>query len=178
MTRLAERRWTHDRSEWAVAKPDDPRGVTLESYWDEPGPWHDEPDKVQWVDEATDYACLAVRNHLGAWCGYVGVPDTHPYYKRDYSDLDVEVHGGLTFADLCHEEAEEGHGICHIPEPGHPDNVWWLGFDCGHAWDYMPRFVRLPSPLGRSPFGDETYRTLEYVQSECERLAAQLKGAE
>src|SRR5437868_4216905 len=34
-----------------------------------PGPWWDEPDKVQWIDPATDLDCLAVRGPFGAWCG-------------------------------------------------------------------------------------------------------------
>ena len=38
-----------------------------------PGEWTDEPDKLQWVDEATGFDCLIVRNSLGALCGYVGV---------------------------------------------------------------------------------------------------------
>lgn len=51
-----------------------------------PGPWHDEPDKIQWVDEETGLDCLIVRNHGGALCGYVGVPDGHPAYGVGYSD--------------------------------------------------------------------------------------------
>lgn len=171
MPRTAERTWTHDRTGWDhVGSLGTPR-----TYWSKPGPWHDEPDKVQWVDKATGYAALAVRNHFGAWCGYVGIPEGHPLYGRDYDDVDnVDVHGGLTYAAPCQEEAVEGHGICHIPEPGHPDNVWWLGFDCGHAFDYQPRWPVLDMPHLHD---GEVYRDLAYVQEECERLAAQLHTA-
>lgn len=49
------------------------------------GPWHQEPDKVQWKDEATGLPCLVVRNHGGAWCGYAGVSEGHPLFGIGYS---------------------------------------------------------------------------------------------
>lgn len=71
------------------------------------GEWQDEPDKAQWVDDATGLDCLIVRGPGGAWCGYVGVPNTHPYFEKDYDDCDVRAHGGLTFADRCAEPTPE-----------------------------------------------------------------------
>lgn len=54
--------------------------------WD-PGPWDREPDHVQYVDDATGYDCLAVRQpSSGHWCGYVGVPAGHPLFGRNYND--------------------------------------------------------------------------------------------
>lgn len=136
------------------------------------GPWDNEPDKMQWADKNTGLPCLAVRNFSGAWCGYVGVPDTHPMHGAHYDEVNADAHGGLTFSGACRPGAEE-HGICHIPEPGEPDNVWWLGFDCAHLGD------KCPQPRFHGPeFDDEVYRTLEYVQAECTRLAAQLKKQE
>jgi len=67
------------------------------------GPWDDEPDKVQWIDKETDLDCLIVRNRGGALCGYVGVPPSHPWFEKGYDDVDVSVHGGLTFSDTCNE---------------------------------------------------------------------------
>lgn len=131
------------------------------------GPWHDEPDKAHWVDEATGLDCLIVRNHLGALCGYVGVPPAHPWHGKDYDDVYVDVHGGLTYADRCQEDEE--HGICHLPEPGRPDDVWWLGFDCAHSGDLVPGVGRV------SPY--ETYRDLNYVRDEVAGLARQAAEA-
>jgi len=34
-----------------------------------PGPWQEEPDKVQWQDPQTGSVCLAVRGPMGGWCG-------------------------------------------------------------------------------------------------------------
>lgn len=106
--------------------------------WPNLGNLHTEPDKAQWVDEQTGLDCLAVRNRrLGHWCGYVGVPESHHYFGKDYDEVDADVHGGLTFADVCQENDKE-HGICHIPEHGRPEKVWWLGFDCAHLNDVSP----------------------------------------
>lgn len=128
------------------------------------GPWSDEPDKVQWIDEATDLDCLIVRNHMGALCGYVGLPPGHSLHGLGYGEIDedVDVHGGLTYAAPCQEDGT----ICHVPEPGRPADVWWFGFDCAHAGDIVPDF--------RFTFHGDTYRDIAYVRAECAALAAQL----
>lgn len=140
------------------------------------GPWQDEPDKMQWQDEATGLPCLIVRAPwTGALCGYVGVPQGHPAYGQDYYSLNVDVHGGLTFADKCQTSQDEAHGVCHVPATGEPDNVWWLGFDCNHCGDFAPVLdaMRATSNL---QFSDETYRDIEYVKNEVEQLALQLSN--
>ena len=144
------------------------------------GLWDGEPDQVQWCDEATGLPCLAKRHpRSGHWCGYVGVSDGHPAFGKDYNDVDVSVHGGLTFADHC--RGEPGKGICHLPEAGEPDHIWWLGFDCHHYRDYSPqdkvRERDRPEPLWMVD-PDASYRTLNYVKNQCADLAEQLhRGA-
>lgn len=138
------------------------------------GPWQDEPDKVQWIDEATGLDCLIVRQGAGALCGYVGVPPDHPWHGVDYGYHDgdpngqVEVHGGLTFADRCHESDDPSTGICHIPAEGRPADVWWFGFDCAHAFDLAPRYAQY------SVLPDGTYRDMAYVKAEVASLARQI----
>ena len=135
------------------------------------GPWHIEPDKVQWVDPETGLDCLIHRNQFGALCGYVGVPPGHKYHGLGYDSVDVDAHGGLTFAAFCAENTEEcGRGICHIPEEGRPDQVWWLGFDCAHAWDYVPGMPM--SAIFSS--SEAVYRDIGYVKREVRALAKQL----
>lgn len=156
------------------------------AIWGE-GPWLGEPDKVQFTDPETGYPCLVNRGPMGALCGYVGVPEGHPLYGRPYGDVDADVHGGLTFSAPCSHEEDPAKGICHIPEPGEPDNVWWFGFDCAHAFDLMPDMLRLrkeipalqelAEKLTPSEFQD-VYRTLEYVETQIVELAKQLKEAE
>jgi hypothetical protein len=51
----------------------------------------------------------------GAVNGYVRIPKGHPWHGLGYDDIDVRVHGGLTYS--------EGD---------------WIGFDCLHLGDYWP----------------------------------------
>jgi len=70
--------------------------------WLKTGPWQLEPDRVLWGYESM--LCLALRNDLGTWCGYVGVtPDHpwHPWWHTRSASVTVQVHGGLTFSGLC-----------------------------------------------------------------------------
>jgi hypothetical protein len=125
------------------------------------GPWDDEPDRVEF--EHAGLPCLLNRGRMGQWCGYAAVPPGHPLHGQDYDVPDVKVHGGLTYAEAC-----QGR-ICHLPEPGEPDDVWWFGFDCAHAWDVVPGVWRLPKA---------EYRTVAYTRRETERLAEQLAAVQ
>jgi hypothetical protein len=141
------------------------------------GEWNDEPDKIQWIDDATGLDCLMHRSPSGAWCGYVGVAEGHPAFGKDYDGVDVEVHGGLTYAEFCMDTGDESYGICHVPEPGRPHRVWWLGFDCAHAGDMTPAHDALPGMAEireRYP-RNEVYRNRAYVEHEVAELARQLK---
>lgn len=142
--------------------------------WTEPssGPWDDEPDKATWVDPATGLDCMIHRGPMGALCGYVGVTEGHPEFEVSYHEVDVRVHGGLTYSDFCRETDDESYGICHVPEPGRPDKVWWLGFDCGHYNDLIPGMSNYLYPTG-----EPHYWTFDEVKAEVERLAAQLVAA-
>ena len=158
------------------------------------GPWQDEPDKEQWPDPATGFACLLKRNPSGALCGYVGVPQGHPWHGSGYSPgyddelnerelppalkllHNVSVHGGLTYADAC-QEGDDGETICHVAAPGEPEPLWWFGFDCAHAWDLSPARAYREMLGGFMTSRDETYRTADYVKAECASLAASAAAA-
>jgi len=136
------------------------------------GPWKDEPDRVEF--EAYGFPCLITRQVTGHLCGYVGMPPGHPWHGQGYSAdaLDgVEVHGGLTYASACKGD------VCHVPKPGEPDNVFWLGFDMAHYGDFRPadsgRF--LPEVL-LGPREGGVYRDIPYVRAQCERLALQARA--
>lgn len=148
------------------------------------GEWKKERDRYQWVHQGLD--CLMVRHpSMGNWCGYVGVPKGHKLYGADYDEahekIEINVHGGLTYANKCQ------HFICHNPEEGKHDDVWWFGFDCAHAFDLVPAMVKLEES---DPYLKElrekakaqtpeqwrdVYRNAEYVKKECEDLAKQLR---
>lgn len=149
------------------------------------GPWTSEPDKRQWRDPDTGLPCLIVRGPVGALCGYVGVHPDHPfhglgYYHSDWDEdappltpaqvaiNDLDVHGGLTFAKGCGHSEDPSRGICHIPAPGEPDNVWWFGFDCSHCDDLAP---------GMNDYGfgrRGVYRDIAYVTEQVTSLAGQI----
>ena len=128
------------------------------------GPWSTEPDRVSWKTRA-GFPALIVRNTMGNLCGYVAVPPGHPAHGVDGESgaLDdfPEPHGGFTFSVSCRG------AILHVPEPGEPDDVWWLGFDCAHLGDHWQ--------LDEAPDLDRVYRDIPYVTNECEELAARLR---
>lgn len=146
---------TRDKSDW-------PRGE-----------WDNEPDKIQWQDQETGLPCLLLRNSVGALCGYVGVSSGHPLHGKEYDYPDVNVHGGLTFSDSCSLDPEESRNICHRPDPGEPDDVWWFGFDCAHAFDRTPASERF---VGIHRIESDRYRNVAYVEAQCADLARQLKA--
>jgi hypothetical protein len=83
------------------------------------------PFKIEREWEHAGLKCAVVQNHEGGIrCGYVRVPPTHPLHGKSYDDTDVNVHGGLTFAQKEPCTHEDGTG-------------WWFGFDCAHYGDAM-----------------------------------------
>lgn len=138
------------------------------------GPWDFEGDREEWKT-AAGLPGLMVRNRQGSWCGYAAVPPGHPYHGKGYDDVDVDAHGGLTYADSC------GGNIFHVPEPGEPDDVWWLGFDCAHYTDLSPGMMASEMKYGFPErellFPVPVYRDEAYVRAEVEQLAAQLVAA-
>jgi hypothetical protein len=150
------------------------------------GPWDAEPeDRVAWTDEATGYPCIVRRSsNFGFWCAYVGVSPGHPAHGVNYHDLDaIEVHGGLTYSQECDGDLEEG--VCHVPSPGEPDDVWWFGLDFGHAFDLGPKLYwpeeaddeGVRESLARLR-AMQTYHPLSEARAECAKLARQLKEME
>jgi hypothetical protein len=136
------------------------------------GPWDTEPHRVEW--RYAGLACLAQRSYsMLNWCGYVGVPPGHPFYGKKYTDegpYDLGVHGGLTYSAKC-----KGF-ICHVPERGE-DDVWWFGFDCGHAGDQIPGLDFSAKACDLPMRNWARYRDLDYVKGEVQGLAEQLATA-
>ena len=160
----------------------------------------------KWVSK-TGLPCFVIINeHLGHRCGYVGVSPNNNFYKidcnepvefldgtEDYSmgvniisvpqlgslSREVEVHGGLTFSGD------------QLPDIENEENLWFFGYDCGHAWD-APDFITLRKLLppdseaikNITKYQELTsqflhnqsgvIRTLDYCENQCEKLAEQL----
>lgn len=88
-------------------------------------------------------------------CGYVAIPKGHPFYGKDYCDIEdkIEVHGGITFGGKLRNF--EGR---------------WIGWDYAHAGDYtyLPIYVDV---------GDKRWTTKEIVD-ECLNVIKQLRSYE
>jgi hypothetical protein len=150
------------------------RGRIDRSYWAR-GPWDRElADMVKWKDNATGSPCIAIRATLGFWCGYVGVPMGHPAYGVNWRrQSGLKAHARVDYSNPC------SGTICHEPEPGEPDQVWWLGFAAAYGNDLKPGWdTHKGSLFGPArpydPRGPLQYRTLAYVREQCANLAAQL----
>lgn len=162
-------------------------------------PWWNEDNKVDFV--ADGLRCVMRRGPVGAWCGYVGVPASHPWHSKHYKetikptkdmlgprdpldygpiDLLCAVFSGQDISEaLPIGLALRVHGgltYAQDQEPfGKPDGLWWFGFDCAHSGDLIPSFEegRQYSAAMRA-LPNEVYRDQQYVVSECQSLAAQL----
>jgi hypothetical protein len=129
-------------------------------------PWEHEPDNEEWVHDLTGYKCTVWRHPtLGHLCGYVVIPKGHRVWGKGYDDVDVDVHGGLTYAD---EDKETGE--------------WVFGFDCSHGGDLSPsllatlmKYAELDGESIEFKLRTEKYRTFEWVKGQVKSLARQLK---
>lgn len=110
-----------------------------------------------WLDETYGYWCIIAKidscrltGDPYHFCGYVGVPKSHPWHGKDYGignindpiDL-IYVHGGLTFANRF--------------GPPITSDDWFFGFDCAHSGDSLKTC------------------TEDYVKKQVGMLAKQLK---
>lgn len=97
--------------------------------------------------------CMVLKGPLGTLNGYVRVPTSHSDAMRLYSEVDIDVHGGLTF----------GMRVA---------NGRWFGFDTAHVGDYVPDLGRM-SRRGPGSFKPHHW-TLDAVKAETDQLARQL----
>jgi hypothetical protein len=137
-----------------------------------PGPWQSEPDKVQWTDPDTGIACLVVRNEIGSLCGYVGVPEGHPWHGQQFREIHTgpDLHRELSYSHECQGDPN-GKTVCHVAADGEPETLWWLGFNCAGAFDLSPQFLAPPISLSPRRREHMTYMPLAYVQAQCAVLA-------
>lgn len=143
------------------------------------GEWLDEPDEVTF--EYKGIKCLVFRvvkreiycpteayfgGHL---CGYILLPPEHPMCGKECWD-EFECHQGVTFHDGT-------------------DEVWILGFDCGHLGDLIPTMEHMhrtipelieinkafstPEGFEKHPWFHPTYKNVDFCIKECKSLAKQ-----
>ncbi len=138
------------------------------------GPWDDEPDRIEWRNGGLP--CLMLRQRMGIWCGYVGVPPSHPLFgAKVYEDAveRLQVHGSVTFGSECIGEPPEA--VCHVPRVDETGHVYWFGFDHAHGGDVIPTCKGVfKHPSAPVVFGDQSYKDESYVKDQVNRLAEQL----
>lgn len=94
-----------------------------------------------------------VINHLNVLCGYVEDIISKPQdgYFFDPYEANLDVHGGISY---------DGEAYFNPS-----DKRWFIGFDCGHACDKVPKL----------DFGDnQPWRNEKYVERNCRKLINQL----
>ena len=70
--------------------------------------------------------------------GYVAVPKDHPYYGKDYDDIEINIHGGLTFSNSGSYILKEWENIEMIEGTSRDlENSWVFGFDTCHCGDNL-----------------------------------------
>ncbi len=153
---------------------------------------------MAWKDAATGYECIMLRERPGGYLrGFVGVEPGHPLYGFDHdavpAELDVEVHGGLTYSAVCQDGPSpqrrliyEVRRICHVPvgyvpvvnatnhRPAH-DAAWWFGFGCNHVYDIVPN-ERLDRRRFLAHETGAAFRDEAYVYGQIVDLAAQFRA--
>ncbi len=149
--------------------------------------WDMEPDFMSWLTGA-GYPALIRRHLRGSLCGYVGMPRNHLWADEDATGSSSlgeptedphypVVHGGVSFDEkiVCinpGRETLDWIDVISMPE-------WYgqwriIGFDCAHAFDYVPGLddaMRSLRPGLATPLENTRYRDTSYVMEECEDLA-------
>ena len=115
------------------------------------------PHKIEreWTTEAGLKAAVLYVNDSHN-CGYVEVPADHKWYEDGYDiHYDLDVHGGLTYADNVYWKDGDNYG-------------WAFGFDAAHLGDKTTY----------SHDAGDTFKDVDYMAKECETLAKQIKEEE
>lgn len=156
-------------------------------------PWKNEPDDA--VFEAHGLKCQIRRvSWSGHLCGYVGLPESHPWFGKQYGDsvkasrelierpIDIDKVGAINvlcastkgddIAEACDIVllVDVHGGLTYSAEGGGElSGLWVFGFDCAHSGDLCP--------VTAEKYGSsvaDVYRDFEYVKRETESLARQL----
>lgn len=113
------------------------------------------------------YNCLIIKNFLMGdyYCAYIGITDNNKYYGLNEENMNLHVHGGITYAQFTLE-----NDILK----SHNDNgkkLYWLGMDFMHSGD-------ISFELNQFPLKIENHIEVEYVLDCLIDLANQLNKFE
>lgn len=138
------------------------------------------PQRVLAKGHHRGFQWIVLSNMYGYRCGYVRVPEGHPWHGVDYKKIECRVHGGLSFSEAdvpCDEPEQDG-------KPG-----WWVGFDCAHGNDapdpalmqlvagFAPDYTKLEELLAVFSAGrgncNRVVRSQGFVEAQCRHICKQ-----
>lgn len=74
--------------------------------------------------------------------GYILIPEYHPFYGKHYDDIDINIHGGLTYSNKFESDNFfnwiknlEIDGDITLNNYKEFDGYWMFGFDTAHSGD-------------------------------------------
>jgi hypothetical protein len=113
-----------------------------------------EGNEKKWTytcENGLEFNCSIRRNTSGGHlCGYVILTPDNDFFGKDYDDIPVSCHGGLTYA------SNQGPN-------------WVIGFDCAHYDDLQPFYT------DQDIYNDNrVYKDMEFVTEECESICEQI----
>lgn len=117
---------------------------------------------IELLDSGTyknyNYYILSLGTHPTA---YIEIPKDNKIYKKDYSEIDLYVHGGLTYSRnflwISEEKKLEG---------------WFIGWDYAHYGDYVGYELMFPENLR---IKEEKKWTTEEILEEVKDAISQLE---
>ena len=94
-------------------------------------------------------------------CAYIEIPKGHRFYEKDYEEIDLDCHGGLTFSDF----RDFGFG-----------EKYYIGWDYAHLGDYIGA-RSFPSFNEYAGGTDKRWTTAE-ILDEVREVIEQIEGGE
>ena len=154
--------------------------------------WLEETNIKKWMHKGLH--CLIIRHpDAGHLCGYVQIPKGHILYNHGYTEYlpqvlmrkwkkirqgNVGKRGAIDIFCQDRDHPTCGFffdvhgGITLSGKPKGEQKGFWYGFDCGHSGDLSP-FYEVSEEYKKY----NTYRNMDYVTAETERLAEQILNA-
>ena len=91
-------------------------------------------------------------------CAYVRVPKHHRFYQKHYDAIDINCHGGLTYAGTS-VIGKTPVSMILIEQDG-----WWIGWDYAHCNDYAGYYKLLPEHMQANHTKDKKWTTQEIYE--------------
>ena len=136
------------------------------------------------VEERFEYKCfpcVVVMQNMCFRTAYVGIPQGNPLYRKHYENINVDCHGGLTYAR---------DSLLDQPET----DLWWIGFDTaqwGDGYDYeagkklfadsednMEGILCMERIYRECGTNDFPFKSLEFCKSQCKSIVDQILESE